>query len=546
MLRREDEELGLAPQPSLAHVGALVRRAQASGLPVELLIDGEPRPLPAGVDLTAYRLVQETLGRARDAEAGSAAVMLDYGPSELSVEIVDDGAPVGPAAARAARAGRGLRRQGPGRRLGERRLARQRADAGRPRRGRRPRPGAARVRALRRIDQRYFDWLLAVGLVVGCVVEMTGLEDTRGPLAANLALVALLGPAALIRRRHPLIAVGAWATVAIGLSLFLTPASELDTPFFGLLLFPWAVGSHTEGLKSFAGLALALTSVVAVALSSDTFIWGDIFFPGAFATLFWLAGRAVRSRSRLTAELHEATVRLHEQGEAEAARAVADERRRIAREMHDVVAHSVSMMVIQAGGARRILARDPARAVEAAELIERTGRDALKEMRHLLGVLHAGEDLAELAPQPTLHGLQALVERSDAAGLPVRLRIEGERRELPSGLDLAAYRVVQEALTNALKHGGGSADVLVRFGDDELCLEIADAGLGPGVAHRVEGGGHGLVGMRERVRVFGGELHAGPRPEGGYLVTARLPLQDEEEAALSASTAARDHSEVLG
>ena len=167
-------------------------------------------------------------------------------------------------------------------------------------------------------------------------------------------------------------------------------------------------------------------------------------------------------------------------------------------------------------------------------------------MRHLLGVLHAGEDLAELAPQPTLDGLQALVERSGAAGLPVALRIEGERRELPSGLDLAAYRVVQEALTNALKHGGGSADVLVRFGEDALYLEIADAGLATGVAPRVEGGGHGLVGMRERVRVFGGELQAGPRAEGGYVVAARLPLQDEEEAALAASTAARDHSEVLG
>jgi signal transduction histidine kinase len=202
-------------------------------------------------------------------------------------------------------------------------------------------------------------------------------------------------------------------------------------------------------------------------------------------------------------------------------------------------------MVIQAGGARRILARDPGRAVEAAALIEATGRDALKEMRHLLGVLHAGEDLAELAPQPTLQGLQGLVERSGAAGLPVRLRVEGDRRELPSGVDLAAYRVVQEALTNALKHGGGSADVLVRFGEDELCLEIADGG-GAADAPRVEGGGHGLLGMRERVRVFGGELHAGPRAGGGYRVTARLPMQDEEEAALAASTAGREPTEVVG
>jgi signal transduction histidine kinase len=313
------------------------------------------------------------------------------------------------------------------------------------------------------------------------------------------------------------------------------------------MLFPWAVGSGLDGRWSVAGLAAAVAAISVVAVDADDFVWGDIFFPCTFATMFWLAGRAVRSRSRLTAELHEAAVRLAEQREADAEAAVADERRRIAREMHDVVAHSVSTMVIQAGGARRILGRDPARAVEAAELIERAGRDALKEMRHLLGVLHAGEDLAELAPQPTLQGLEALAERSRAAGLPVTLRVEGERRELPSGLDLAAYRVVQEALTNALKHGGGSADVLVRFTDDELRLEIADAGADASRAPRVEGSGHGLVGMRERVRVFGGELHAGPRDGGGYRVVARLPLQGEEEAALAASTAGRDHrAEVLG
>ena len=342
-------------------------------------------------------------------------------------------------------------------------------------------------------------------------------------------------------------AVCIWGSVALLMAAFLTQPSELNSLFLGLILFPWAVGSHAEGRASVAGLAFAVGAIAVVALDADHFIWGDIFFPGAFATMFWLAGRAVRSRSRLTAELHEAAVRLHEQREADAEAAVADERRRIAREMHDVVAHSVSTMVIQAGGARRILARDPARAIAAAELIERTGRGALTEMRHLLGVLHAGEDLAELAPQPTLDGLQSLVDRSEAAGLPVRLHIEGERRELPSGLDLAAYRVVQEALTNALKHGGGSARVLVCFDEDELRLEITDTGRGASTAApRVEGGGHGLLGMRERVRVFGGELHAGPRPDGGYLVAARLPLQDEEEAALAASTAARDHTEVLG
>ncbi len=402
------------------------------------------------------------------------------------------------------------------------------------------------MKLLRGIDQRYVDWLIALGLGIGGIGEIATLDDLRGPLILNLALVVLVAPAALVRRRHPLPALATWASVALVMAAFLTQPSELDSLFLGLMVFPWAVGSHADGRASVAGLGISLGAIVVVALNSDDFLWGDIFFPGAFATMFWLAGRAVRSRSRLTAELHEAAVRLQEQREADADAAVADERRRIAREMHDVVAHSVSMMVIQAGGARRILGRDPARAIEAAALIEQTGRDALKEMRHLLGVLHAGEDVAELAPQPTLRGLQGLVERSAAAGLPVELRIEGEGRELPSGLDLAAYRVVQEALTNALKHGGGSADVLVRFGEDELRLEIADTGRGASAAPRVEGSGHGLVGMRERVRVFGGELHAGPRVAGGYLVAARLPLQDEEEAALSAATAGRDHTEVHG
>ena len=246
--------------------------------------------------------------------------------------------------------------------------------------------------------------------------------------------------------------------VALFMAAFLTQPSEMSSLFLGLMVFPYAVGAHSEGRRSYFGLALAVTTIVVVALDSDEFIWGDIFFPAIFGTMLWLAGRAVRSRSRLTAELHEATLRLHEQREAEAHAAVAEERRRIAREMHDVVAHSVSTMVIQAGGARRILARDPARAVEAAALIERTGREALGEMRHLLGVLHAGENLAALTPQPTLLELGALAERSRAAGLPVELRVEGERRELPPGVDLAAYRVIQEALTNSLKHGGGSAD----------------------------------------------------------------------------------------
>jgi signal transduction histidine kinase len=206
--------------------------------------------------------------------------------------------------------------------------------------------------------------------------------------------------------------------------------------------------------------------------------------------------------------------------------------------MHDVVAHSVSMMVIQAGGARRILDREPARAAEAATLIERAGREALAEMRHLLGLLHVDDDPAEYAPQPTLARLDVLVERARAAGLPVRLEVEGERPELTAGLDLAAYRVLQEALTNVIKHGGcAPTDVRVHYRADAVEVLVSDQGNGAVDAREFDAHpprGHGLVGMRERVRMYRGELHAGPRPGGGFEVAVRLPLEGEEDAALTA------------
>jgi signal transduction histidine kinase len=389
------------------------------------------------------------------------------------------------------------------------------------------------IRRLRRVDPRIVDWVLALGLGIGGSIEVATQAGREGPVWLNVLVVALVAVAVLVRRRRALLGLSIWMGVALFMAAFLTQPSELSALFLGLMLFPYAVGAHTEGRPAYAGLALAIVTIVVVSLDSDEFIWGDIFFPGVFAAMLWLAGRAVRSRSRLTAELHEATVRVHEQREAEAHAAVAEERRRIAREMHDVVAHSVSTMVIQAGGARRILARDPARAVAAAALIERTGREALGEMRQLLGVLHAGENLAALTPQPTLLELDALAERSRAAGLPVEVTVDGERRELSPGVDLAAYRVIQEALTNALKHGGGSATVHVRYEDEDLQVAITDTGSGK--ASAVVGSGQGLRGMRERVRVCGGELHARPRPGGGFEVRAHLPLQNEEVAALTAA-----------
>jgi signal transduction histidine kinase len=403
------------------------------------------------------------------------------------------------------------------------------------------------VRRLQRIDPRLIDWVLGLAFTASAVVSAATAKGVVGPVWLTALVASSSGLAAFIRRARPVAAILLWGGGIVVLAAFLTPPEKIGGLFFGLLLFPYVVGSRVPTPRALVGPAVVVVAVTGVALSSPGgFVVGDLIFPMVFGAMFWLGGRVVRSRAELTAELHEAAVRADEQRDADAQRAVAEERRRIAREMHDVVAHSVSTMVIHAGGARRIVQRDPERAAAAAELIERTGREALREMRHLLGVLHAGEDVADLAPQPTLHGLDGLVERSRAAGLPVALRVEGERRELPSGLDLAAYRVVQEALTNALKHGGGSADVLVRFEPGELRLEIADEGAHAFAPPRVEGSGHGLLGMRERVRVFGGELHTGPRPGGGFEVVATLPLHDADEAALAASAAGRDTAEVAG
>jgi signal transduction histidine kinase len=201
---------------------------------------------------------------------------------------------------------------------------------------------------------------------------------------------------------------------------------------------------------------------------------------------------------------------------------VAEERARIARELHDVVAHSISVMVVQAGAERRALRDDRAETREVLETIETTGRQTLAEMRRLLGMLRRSDDEIELAPQPGMEHVDALVDQVREAGLPVTLDVEGRRVPLPAGVDLSAYRIVQEALTNALKHAGpASARVTVRYGDGELELDIVDDGAG---AVNGNGGGHGLIGMRERVTMFGGDLDAGARREGGYAVRARLPI----------------------
>jgi signal transduction histidine kinase len=376
------------------------------------------------------------------------------------------------------------------------------------------------------------DRAIALFLLATSVAEVLTAEQLRGPLSLNLLAVATLTIPLAWRRRWPL-GVLCFAMAAGTLQgLYLSSVDDVATIFFVVIVLGYTSGAHLPRRRAFVALPLMFLGICGVNLGTASATTSDYLFPLAVVSIAWLSGRAVRARALLTEELHEAAVRAEEAHEAEAQLAMAEERRRIAREMHDVVAHSVSVMVVQAGGARRIIDRDPDRAAQAAAQIEYAGRAALVEMRRLLGLLHAGDgEAGALAPQPSLAELDALVERSRAAGLPVEVRVLGERRPLPAGIDLAAYRIVQEALTNTLKHAGAApTEVHLRWGENELELEILDRG-GAGMARNGSGGGHGLVGMAERVRLYGGELEAGPRPAGGFRVRARLPLVERERVS---------------
>ena len=325
------------------------------------------------------------------------------------------------------------------------------------------------------------------------------------------------------RRTAPLIVlVIALGSIAIADTVYQL-ADQLSAPFVGVLLAVYASGAYTNRRDGRIAGAIIATMVALMAVSIGEDIVGDVIFIGGIMFAVWGTALVVRSRQDLATALAARTVELEHEREENAKLAVAEERARIARELHDVVAHNLSIIVVQAGAERRALDGGRPETTEVLATIEETGRTAMAEMRRLLGMLRRSDDELALAPQPSLAHLDSLVEQVREAGLPVDLRIEGEPRPLAPGVDLSAYRIVQEALTNALKHAGpASARVTVRYTDNELDIEIADDGAG--AAPDDAAGGHGLVGMRERVALFGGNLAAGGRRGGGYAVRAQLPL----------------------
>ena len=354
-------------------------------------------------------------------------------------------------------------------------------------------------------------------------------EAGSGPTIVGPRLLVMASCAAatcflIWRRRFPLGSLAA-AGAVLAIPMIVYGSSESVALVGPVTLAAYSVGAHCERRKAALGLALIAALIVLHELRDPQItslhsVLGAS--PGYLVVVVaWLAGVTMRTRRLYVAELRERADRAEAEREQRTRTAIADEQRRIARELHDAVAHAMSVIVIQAEAAEEMLAGDPERARLPVQRIQRVGRESLAEMRRLLGVLRSGES-PSTAPQPGLSRLDALADEVRAAGLPVALTVEGVARPVPVGVDISAYRIVQEALTNALKHARASrVDVRVRYGP-ALELDIADDGIG---APARQNGGHGIVGMRERVALYGGTLEIGS-PGRGFRVQATLPLPE--------------------
>jgi len=383
-----------------------------------------------------------------------------------------------------------------------------------------------------RAHPRAADWLLvllleAIAIPVAIYAEVGDGQRSLGALGWFL-VIAMNIPMAW-RRTAPVAAL--WSTVAITLPFWVLDYPD-DPAGPNLLILIYSLAAHEgrpRSIRHFWGAFGLMTGVlVAGAISSqDDLPWVAVPANVVIFGTAWILGDNLRTRRQYLAEIEEKAARTEQRQAAEAERAVAEERTRIARELHDVVAHSMSVMVVQAGAARRVIDQNPAQASEALAAIEETGRESLTEMRRVLGVLRGNEDLAELSPAPGLEDFDRLLQHCDEAGLPVELIITGQVRRLAAGLEMNAYRVVQESLTNSLKHAGpaSAAAVHLNYLADTLEVVVTDDGRGA-AAEVAQQGGQGLVGMKERVEAYGGRLSAGPRAGGGFAVTATFRTGD--------------------
>ena len=385
-----------------------------------------------------------------------------------------------------------------------------------------PRSNGRRLRT----DPRVIDGLVAAALLLFMIVSIASKPASSGqhandPLAYLLA-VGLTVPY-VAHRRYPVPAL----TVVLGTLLIYSAIGYAAFPGVSAFVLLFAIALHSgRTLAVIAFVATAAVLVIASLLQPAGVVQRADAVSIALATLVaWLAGENLRQRRNRWAALRERNELLEREREERARQAVVEERLRIARELHDVVAHAMSVIAVQAGVGHHVAETQPMEAQRSLAAIETTSRQALTEMRRLLGVLRQdGQPRSEITPAPGLHDVPALLSHVAGGGLTAHLQIQGAPLRVPPGLDLTAYRIVQEALTNAIKHGGPRADVTLAYTAESISVEVVnDASAQRGRGPHVVTPGHGLIGMRERVAVFGGEFSASPRPGGGFRIAARLP-----------------------
>jgi signal transduction histidine kinase len=381
--------------------------------------------------------------------------------------------------------------------------------------------------AIRDLIDRRGDATLAVALGALYLVEILTAPEFEGERVVSVLPALIFCASFGWRRRWPLVPL----VLGFGLielsNLAIQPLAETGAFLFGIVIALYTAGAYAKGRTAVAALAVVVIMIPFAAIEpGEAFTFGGLaffvmFFGGPFAV-----GRIIRWRREREKALEGRADELEQESDRRTREAVTVERARIARELHDVVSHAISVVLLQARGARRVLHDDEPQVRAALDAIEQSSSEALTEMRRLLGLLRQDADTPALTPRPTLRRVDELVASVTSAGVPVELCVEGEIGELPPGVDVSAYRIVQEALTNALKHAGPAhVHVFIRRRDDELEVEVLDDGVG-GTGHDGHDGraGHGLIGIRERVAVYGGQLQAGERPDGGYAVQARIPL----------------------
>ena len=385
-----------------------------------------------------------------------------------------------------------------------------------------------RMSRIGNVAREYWWELLIAAMLIAGIVQLVVEHDSPGAPTSTLwfqiPALCLLASPLFTRRRFPFAAPAAYwilaaaLTFADGLVVVFPDSFQVVGLASALLL-----GNLRDRRKAAVGLALVVGSMIVVLynIPGSWTVSAYVFVTLRFAAA-WVAGFALRAREEQAEAAEVRAVRAESEREAAARIAVAEERTRIARELHDVVAHAVSVMVLQVGAVRHKLPDALVEDRDALRSVERAGRTALFEMRRLLSAMRREGDEVEFVPQPGLERLDTLLDEVGRAGLPARLHVDGEPFPLPRGIDLSAYRIVQEGLTNALKHARASdADVTVRYRPDEVEIEVRDNGEG-GATN--DGLGHGLVGVRERVKLYGGEMSVGTVPEGGFVLSTRLPI----------------------